>query len=110
MELNLKLLEELTTTTTAKESNKPIKNLTNVDIQKLEKERREKQASILILREYCENIKISEMLRAEISITLQKQGRGANLEDLLLKAIKIISLLAKDELFYKQNLKILKGE
>ena len=48
--------------------------------------------------EYQENIKKSEILRAEVN-------KSSDLQEMLLKSLEIVSLLTGDETFYKINAK-----
>ena len=49
-------------------------------------------------KKYQENIKKSEILRAEIN-------KSSDLQEMLLKSLEIVSLLTGDETFYKINAK-----
>jgi len=56
--------------------------------------------------EVAENIKLSEHLRSEINIGTKA---GESIETLYVKALKCISLMTGDTIFYEQNIKLVNG-
>lgn len=66
---------------------------------------REKQSQELF-KKVADNIRLSETLRCKINKDIQA---GADTYSLLLDAIKCISLMTGDTVFYNQNIKILEG-
>lgn len=62
-------------------------------------EKTEKERALDVYREYQKNIRESEELRAAI---LKGAKAGEQPVDLLLKAVKCISLMTKDTVFYNQ--------
>jgi len=65
----------------------------------VEQKRAEEGMALAVYKRYQENIKISEMLRAEI---LKGMRSGEKIEALLIKAAKVIGLMVGDDVFYRQ--------
>lgn len=66
----------------------------------IEREKQDHERAIEVYKEYQENIKKSEMLRADILKTIKE---GVDPYNLLLKAIECISLMTGDPYYYKQG-------
>lgn len=70
---------------------------------KLIKKQERKEADNNYNTEVAENIKLSERLRSEINIGTKAEE---SIEALYAKALKCISLMTGDTVFYEQNIKL----
>lgn len=106
MNINFDILDEIAEPIKKeiKEQNKPKKIDTGSDNLILERQAKEQQKKTefhaAIMKEYQENIRRSQHIRAEINKDI-KQGKDP--KAILIKAIECISLLTGDKLFYNQN-------
>ena len=89
--------------TTPKETPKEDKKEQHTPILTARIEREKK--SLELFRYLQDNIKKSERLRCKINKDVKA---GADIFDLLIDAIKCISLMTGDTVFYEQNIKALK--
>jgi hypothetical protein len=72
-------------------------------VNKLIRKYEHKEANNSYNLEVAENIKQSEHLRSEIN---KGTKAGESIEELYRKALKCISLMTGDEIFYKQNINL----
>ncbi len=93
---------------TLSEEKKPVEGLqTGVEGQQAitlyleaKKQREDHQRSLEVYRTYQENIRKSELLQSSI---LKGVAAGEDVYSLFLQAVKCISLMTSDELFYRQT-------
>lgn len=88
----------------------PLDNLDKIALAKLEKEKNDYNNTIEIYKRYQNNIKLSKGLLSEI---LQGAKEGEDICNLFLKAVRCISCMTGDMLFYDQienDIKAVYGE
>lgn len=95
----MNLIEYVTKNTISESEFKKLKQLDNSDILKCNKQQESNNKALNVYKQYQSNILKSSQLQTAI---LKGIEAGEDVYNLFLKAIKAISLMVNDELFYKQ--------